>query len=66
MKFGNYISTRNLEKDHFKREYECVPPNDQRYTVPMRQFSNGQKTQGTYVGGPVTCGSRDSCEIQNK
>jgi hypothetical protein len=65
MKFGNYISTRVLEKEHFKRGFECVPQNDQAYTVPMKQFTSGQKTQGTYVGGPSTCGSKGSCEIQS-
>jgi len=66
MKFGNYISTRVLEKAHFKRGLECVPLNDQGYTVPIKQFSTGQKTQGTYVGGSSTCASRDSCEIQSR
>ena len=54
-----------LEKNNFKREFECVPLNDQGYTVPVKQFTNGQKTQGTYVGGSNTCASRDSCQIQN-
>ena len=62
MKFGNYISTRILEKDHFNREFECVPLNDQRYTVPVTSF--GKK--GSYVGGSNTCASKDSCQIQNK
>jgi hypothetical protein len=61
MKVPTYIDTRILEKNNFKRGFECVPPNDQYYTVPMKQFTNGQKTQGTYVGGPTTCASRDSC-----
>jgi len=65
MKFGNYIDTRILEKKNFKREFECVPLNDQGYTVPVKHFTNGQKTQGTYVGGSNTCASRDSCQIKN-
>jgi hypothetical protein len=28
----------------------------------MKQFTTGQKTQGTYVGGPVTCAKKGSCE----
>ena len=35
MKFGNYMSTRILEKKHFQREQGCVPLNDQGYTVPI-------------------------------
>ena len=62
MKMPTYIDTRILEKNNFKRGFECVPPNDQFYTVPMKTFSNGQKTQGTYVGGPTICGSKGSCE----
>jgi len=62
MKFGNYISTRVLEKEHFKRGFECVPLNDQGYTVPVKQFASGQKTKGTYIAGPSTCGTRGSCE----
>jgi hypothetical protein len=62
MKFGNYIDTRILEKKHFKREFDCVPLNDQGYTVPIKQFSSGQKTRGTYIAGPNTCGARGSCE----
>ena len=62
MKFGNYIDTRILEKNNFKRGFECVPLNDQGYTVPMKQFSSGQKTQGTYIAGPNTCVKNGSCE----
>jgi hypothetical protein len=62
MKFGNYIDTRILEKNNFKREFDCVPLNDQGYTVPMKQFTSGQKTHGTYIAGPNTCGSKGSCE----
>jgi hypothetical protein len=61
MKVPTYIDTRILEKNNFKRGFECVPLNDQGYTVPVKQFASGQKTRGTYVGGSTTCASRDSC-----
>lgn len=60
MKFGNYISTRILEKDHFNRDFDCVPINDQRYTVPVSSFNK----KGNYVGGSNTCSSKDSCQLQ--
>ena len=62
MPFGNYIDTRILEKNHFKRGFECIPLNDQLYTVPVKQFTSGQGTKGTYVGGSTTCASNNSCE----
>jgi hypothetical protein len=34
--FQNYTSSRILEKDHFKRQYDCLPTNNQIYTVPVR------------------------------
>jgi hypothetical protein len=34
--FQNYTSSRILEKDHFKRQYDCLPTNNQTYTVPVR------------------------------
>jgi hypothetical protein len=60
MKFGNYISTRILEKDHFNRTFDCVPINDQRYTVPVTSFNK----KGNHVGGSNTCSSKDSCQLQ--
>jgi len=54
--FQHSVSTRILEKSTFKREYDCVPPNDQRYTVPV----NIQR--GTYVAGRTTCSVANDCE----
>ena len=31
--FHNYMSTRNAEKDNFNRNLNCIPINDQRYTL---------------------------------
>jgi hypothetical protein len=49
MPFQNYSSTRILEKDHFKREFDCVPQNNQQYTVPVVE------QKGTYVAGRSMC-----------
>ena len=38
MPFNNYMSTRNMEKDHFNRNLHCISINNQRYTLPI--FSN--------------------------
>jgi hypothetical protein len=35
--FNNYMSTRNVEKDNFKRNFSCIPINDQRYTLPITE-----------------------------
>jgi len=56
MPFQNYASTRILEKDSFQREFDCVPPNDQGYTVPV------QIQKGTYVAGRTTCSVPNNCE----
>jgi hypothetical protein len=54
MPFKNNMSTRILEKDHFKRTMDCVPANNQGYTtVPVIP------QKGTYIGGPITC--RNAC-----
>jgi hypothetical protein len=35
--FQSFASSRILEKDHFRRQYDCLPPtNNQLYTVPVR------------------------------
>jgi hypothetical protein len=60
MPFKSYIDTRILEKNNFKREFECVPQNNQIYTVPV----NIQK--GTYVGGRTTCSASNDCEKVTK
>jgi hypothetical protein len=56
MPFQHNLSTRILEKASFKREFECLPLNDQGYTVPVVN----QKSQ--YVGGPITCTAPNSCQ----
>jgi len=55
MPFQNNISTRILEKDNFKRTFNCVEENDQRYTVPVRE------QKGKYIGGPGLCSNE--CDI---
>ena len=52
MSFQNYTSTRILEKDSFKREYDCVPENNQFYTVPSDVYNvqyKGQNSAGTNI-----------------
>ena len=52
MSFKNYTSTRILEKDSFKREYDCVPENNQFYTVPSDVYNvqyKGQNSAGTNI-----------------
>jgi len=52
MPFKNYTNTRILEKDHFKREYYCVPENNQLYTIPTNTYNNqykGKNTIGTSI-----------------
>jgi hypothetical protein len=53
--FSNYVNTRILEKDSFKREIECIPDNGQGYTVPVIE------QKGTYVGGKTTCSATNNC-----
>lgn len=33
--FNNYMSTRNMEKDHFNRNLHCVSINNQSYVIPV-------------------------------
>jgi hypothetical protein len=52
MPFNSYTSTRILEKDSFKREYQCVPENNQFYTVPTDVYNmkyNGKNSVGTQI-----------------
>jgi len=58
MPFQNYLDTRILEKNSFKREFDCVPKNDQGYTIPVEPF--GKK--GTYIAGSTTCSAPNSCQ----
>jgi hypothetical protein len=54
MPFVNYASTRILEKDYFKREFDCVPNNNQRYTVPTHVYNSQYKATNN-IGGPILC-----------
>ena len=56
MPFQNYKSTRILEKDYFKREFQCVPKNNQFYTVPTDVY-NAQYKGTNNIGGQITCKS---------
>ena len=52
MPFQNYSSTRILEKDSFRREFQCVPENNQFYTVPTDIYNmqyNGKNSVGTSI-----------------
>jgi len=54
MPFENYLDTRILEKNSFKREFDCVPQNDQGYTVSTNTYNSQYKSQNN-VGGQKTC-----------
>ena len=58
MPFANYTSTRILEKDNFKREYDCVPNNDQFYTVPTDVYNSQYKAKNNI--GTTIC--RSDCK----
>jgi len=50
MPFQNNMSTRILEKDNFKSGYECIPDNNQYYTVSTNTYNlqyKGKNTVGT-------------------
>jgi hypothetical protein len=47
MPFQNYTSTRILEKEYFKRNYDCVPNNDQGYTLPTDIYNTQYKAQNS-------------------
>ena len=52
MPFNSYTSTRILEKKYFKRTYDCVPNNDQNYTLPTNIYNtqyNGKNIVGTQI-----------------
>jgi len=55
MPFHNNISTRVLEKDHFKREFTCQPVDANIGSYPT------QPQLGRYVAGPTVCSSSNSC-----
>jgi hypothetical protein len=59
MPFHHNVSTRILEKEVFQRQYDCVPTNDQGYTVPVTEQKN------KYVGGPITCNPPNNCNRIN-
>ena len=52
MPFQNYSSTRILEKDSFKREFQCVPQNNQFYTVPTDVYNSQYKAKNS-VGSNI-------------
>lgn len=54
MPFSNYASTRILEKDSFQREFDCIPKNDQFYTVPTNVYNSQYKAKNN-IGGDITC-----------
>ena len=54
--FNNNISTRILEKNNFKREFDCIPNNNQLYTLSVKHQKDN------YVGGSNTCSNSNSCE----
>ena len=50
MPFQNYLDTRILEKNSFKREFDWVPQNNQFYTVPTDVYNaqyKGKNNVGT-------------------
>ena len=52
--FQNNISTRVLEKDYFVREYDCIQ-------MEKSGKYPSERRNSTYVGGPITCASSNSC-----
>ena len=54
MPFQNYLDTRILEKNSFKREYECVTQNDNGYTLPTNVYNTQYKAHNN-VGGQNVC-----------
>jgi hypothetical protein len=59
--FQNNTSTRVLEKDNFRRTYNCVPENNQFYTVPTNVYNAQYK--GKNVIGTTLC--KSGCELTN-
>jgi hypothetical protein len=59
MPFRSYTSTRILEKDNFQRTFDCIPKNDNFYTVPTHTYNSQYKAQN-YIGGKITC--NNDCE----
>lgn len=47
MPFQNYASTRILEKDNFNREYNCIPENNQLYTLPTNVYNSQYKSKNS-------------------
>jgi hypothetical protein len=64
MPFQNYKSSRILEKDSFKREFDCVPQNNQFYTVPTDVYNSQYKGKNN-IGGQITCNS-DCSKVMKK
>lgn len=57
MPFQNNTNTRILEKDGFKRENQCIPNNNQFYTVPTDVYNSQYK--GSNAVGTTIC--RNDC-----
>jgi hypothetical protein len=51
--FDNFVSSRILEKDNFTREYDCVPENNQNYSLPVKSLRQ--------QGNTKLCSSSNSC-----
>jgi hypothetical protein len=56
MNFSNNVSSRIAEKDSFKREYYCIPPNDQFYTLPATNT-----VKGNNIAGNRMCYASNNC-----
>jgi hypothetical protein len=49
MSFKNNTSTRILEKDGFTRTFQCIPENNQLYTVPSDSYAVHNNSIGTGI-----------------
>jgi hypothetical protein len=56
MGFSNNVSSRIFEKDNFKREFDCVPQNNQFYTLPATN-----NIKGNNIGGNRMCYAANDC-----
>ena len=55
MDFDNNVSSRIFEKDNFKRQFDCVPENNQFYTIPVTT------AKGNNIGGNRMCNAANNC-----
>lgn len=56
MGFSNNVSSRIFEKDNFKREFDCIPQNNQFYTLPATN-----NIKGNNIGGNRMCYAANDC-----